>query len=131
MLEFLLGYFLGSSKRTKTERPRYFREPKTREPTKEENRAGAINCAHGIEFTLSYGYHVLQHTSICHNSRIYWHLLHRQKSYYSMTKQAFDLIMFTTFFGSILLAIYTNNLPESDHKEVRDIAKQLLKRGSC
>ena len=42
MFEFLLGYCLGSSKRTKTEHPRYFREPKTREPTKEENRAGAI-----------------------------------------------------------------------------------------
>ena len=34
-----------------------------------------------------------------------------------MTKQTFDLIMFTAFFGCILLAIYTNSLPESDHKD--------------
>ena len=34
-----------------------------------------------------------------------------------MTKQTFDLIMFTAFFGSILLAIYTNSLPESDRKD--------------
>lgn len=34
-----------------------------------------------------------------------------------MTKQTVDLIMFTAFFGSILLAIYTNNLPESDLKD--------------
>ena len=34
-----------------------------------------------------------------------------------MTKQAFDLIMFTAFFGSILLTIYTNSLPESDRKD--------------
>lgn len=42
MLEFLLGYCLGSSKRTKTEHPRYFRESPPREETKEENKAGAI-----------------------------------------------------------------------------------------
>lgn len=34
-----------------------------------------------------------------------------------ITKQTFDLIMFTAFFGSILLTIYTNSLPESDHKD--------------
>lgn len=34
-----------------------------------------------------------------------------------MTKQTFDLIMFTAFFGCILLAIYTNSLPESDRKD--------------
>lgn len=34
-----------------------------------------------------------------------------------MTKQTFDLIMFTAFFGSILLTIYANNLPESDRKD--------------
>ena len=34
-----------------------------------------------------------------------------------MTKQTFDLIMFTAFFGSILLAIYTNSPPESDRKD--------------
>ena len=34
-----------------------------------------------------------------------------------MTKQTFDLIMFTAFFGSILLTIYTNSLPESDRKD--------------
>ena len=34
-----------------------------------------------------------------------------------MPKQTFDLIMFTAFFGSILLAIYTNSLPESDSKD--------------
>lgn len=34
-----------------------------------------------------------------------------------MTKQTFDLIMFAAFFGCILLAIYTNSLPESDHKD--------------
>ena len=42
MFEFLLGYWLGSSERTETEHPRYFREPKPRELKKEENRAGAI-----------------------------------------------------------------------------------------
>ena len=42
MFEFLLGYCLGSSKRTKAEHPRYFREPKTREPTKEEKRTGVV-----------------------------------------------------------------------------------------
>ena len=42
MLEFLLGYCLGRSENSEPEHPRYFREPKTREPTKEENRAGAI-----------------------------------------------------------------------------------------
>lgn len=42
MFEFLLGYWLGSSKNSEPEHPRYFREPKPREPTKEENRAGAI-----------------------------------------------------------------------------------------
>lgn len=34
-----------------------------------------------------------------------------------MTEQKVDLIIFTAFFGSILLAIYTNNLPESDRKD--------------
>lgn len=33
-----------------------------------------------------------------------------------MTKQTFDLIMFTAFLSSILLTIYTNSLPESDRK---------------
>lgn len=42
MLEFLLGYCLGRSENSEPEHPRYFREPKTREPTKEENRVGAI-----------------------------------------------------------------------------------------
>ena len=42
MFEFLLGYCLGHRNTSEPERPRYFREPKTREPTKEENRAGAI-----------------------------------------------------------------------------------------
>lgn len=42
MLEFLLGYCLGHRNTSEPERPRYFSEPKTREPTKEENRAGAI-----------------------------------------------------------------------------------------
>jgi len=42
MLEFLLGYCLGRSENSEPEHPRYFREPKPREPTKEENRAGAI-----------------------------------------------------------------------------------------
>lgn len=42
MLEFLLGYFLGSSKRTKTEHPRYFRESPPREETKEEKRARIV-----------------------------------------------------------------------------------------
>lgn len=42
MLEFLLGYCLGRSKNSEQEHPRYFREPKTREPTKEENRAGVV-----------------------------------------------------------------------------------------
>lgn len=34
-----------------------------------------------------------------------------------MTKQTFVLIMFTAFFGGILLTIYTNSLPESDRKD--------------
>lgn len=42
MLEFLLGYCLGRSENSEPEYPRYFREPKPRELTKEENRAGAI-----------------------------------------------------------------------------------------
>lgn len=42
MFEFLLGYCLGRSKNSEPKHPRYFREPKPREPTKEENRAGAI-----------------------------------------------------------------------------------------
>lgn len=42
MFEFLLGYCLGHRSASEPEHPRYFREPKTREPTKEENRAGAI-----------------------------------------------------------------------------------------
>ena len=42
MFEFLLGYCLGSSERTETERPRYFREPKPRELTKEEKRKKTI-----------------------------------------------------------------------------------------
>lgn len=42
MFEFLLGYGLGSSERTETEHPRYFREPKPRELTKEEKRKNTI-----------------------------------------------------------------------------------------
>lgn len=42
MFEFLLGYCLGRSENSEPEHPRYFREPKPREPTKEENRARAI-----------------------------------------------------------------------------------------
>ena len=42
MFEFLLGYCLGSRKRTETERPRYFRESPPREETKEEKRAGVV-----------------------------------------------------------------------------------------
>ena len=36
MLEFLLGYCLGRSENSEPEHPRYFREPKPRELTKEE-----------------------------------------------------------------------------------------------
>ena len=42
MFEFILGYWLGSSKRTETEHPRYFRESPPREETKEEKRAGVV-----------------------------------------------------------------------------------------
>lgn len=42
MFEFLLGYCLGSRELTETEHPRYFREPKTRELTKEEKRKKTI-----------------------------------------------------------------------------------------
>lgn len=42
MFEFLLGYWLGSSERTETERPRYFREPKPRELTKKEKQKSTI-----------------------------------------------------------------------------------------
>lgn len=42
MFESLLGYCLGRSENSEPEHPRYFRESKPREPTKEENRAGAI-----------------------------------------------------------------------------------------
>lgn len=42
MFEFLLGYCLGHRSTSEPERPRYFREPKTREETKEEGRAGVV-----------------------------------------------------------------------------------------
>lgn len=42
MFEFLLGYCLGRSENSEPERPRYFKEPKPRELTEKENRAGAI-----------------------------------------------------------------------------------------
>lgn len=42
----------------------------------------AIYRTHGIEFTLSYGCHILQHTSICSDSRIYWHLFNHSKGSY-------------------------------------------------
>lgn len=42
MLEFLLGYCLGRSKNSESERPRYFRESPPREETKEEKRAGVV-----------------------------------------------------------------------------------------
>lgn len=42
MLEFLLGYCIGRSKNSESERPRYFRESPPREETKEEKRAGIV-----------------------------------------------------------------------------------------
>lgn len=42
MLEFLLGYCLGRSENSEPEHPRYFREPKPRELTKEEKRKTTI-----------------------------------------------------------------------------------------
>lgn len=42
MFEFLLGYCLGSRKRTETELPRYFRESSPREETKEEKKARVV-----------------------------------------------------------------------------------------
>lgn len=42
MLEFLLGYCLGRSENSESERPRYFRESPPREETKEEKRAGVV-----------------------------------------------------------------------------------------
>lgn len=39
----------------------------------------AINRAHGIEFALSYGCYILQHTSICSDSCLRWYLFSRQK----------------------------------------------------
>lgn len=42
MLEFLLGYCLGRSENSEPEHPRYFREPKPRELTKEEKRKNTI-----------------------------------------------------------------------------------------
>lgn len=42
MFWFLLRWWFGSAKHDEPEHPRYFREPKPRKPTKEENRAGAI-----------------------------------------------------------------------------------------
>lgn len=42
MFEFLLGYFLGRSKNSEPEYPRYFRESPPREETKEEKRARVV-----------------------------------------------------------------------------------------
>lgn len=42
MFEFLLGYCLGRSENSEPEHPRYFREPKPREETKEEKRAKVV-----------------------------------------------------------------------------------------
>lgn len=42
MLEFLLGYCLGRSENSESERPRYFRESPPREETKEEKRARVV-----------------------------------------------------------------------------------------
>lgn len=42
MFEFLLGYCLGRSENSELEHPRYFREPKPRELTKEEKRKNTI-----------------------------------------------------------------------------------------
>lgn len=42
MFEFLLGYCLGRSENSEPEHPRYFREPKPRELTKEEKRKNQI-----------------------------------------------------------------------------------------
>lgn len=42
MFEFPLGYCLGRSENSEPERPRYFREPKPRELTKEEKRKKTI-----------------------------------------------------------------------------------------
>lgn len=38
----LLWWLMSDDRYDEPEHPRYFREPKPREPTKEENRAGAI-----------------------------------------------------------------------------------------
>ena len=43
MLEFILGYCLGRSENSEPEHPRYFREPKPRELTKEEKRKKIIH----------------------------------------------------------------------------------------
>lgn len=43
MLEFLLGYCLGRSENSEPEHPRYFREPKPRELTKEEKQKQIIH----------------------------------------------------------------------------------------
>lgn len=42
MFEFLLGCCLGRSENSEPEHPRYFREPKPRELTKEEKRKNTI-----------------------------------------------------------------------------------------
>ena len=42
MFEFLLGYYLGSSNNSEPEHPRYFKEPKPRELTKEAKRKNTI-----------------------------------------------------------------------------------------
>ena len=43
MFWFLLGWWFGSAKYDEPERPRYFREPKPRELTKEEKRKRTIS----------------------------------------------------------------------------------------
>ena len=42
MFWFLLGWWFGSAKHDEPERPRYFKEPKPRELTKEEKRKNTI-----------------------------------------------------------------------------------------
>ena len=42
MFEFILGYWLGSSKRNETEHQRYLRESPPREETKEEKKARVV-----------------------------------------------------------------------------------------
>ena len=39
----------------------------------------AIHCTYGIEFALSHGCYILQHTSICSNSCLRWYLFSHQK----------------------------------------------------